>query len=273
MQILTKDTTSTIILTLTEMSELVAPIYLFRLISEFTSTEIAFIGTDISSYPNRYNKFSLLETANPDLLDNEYELEVTGFYLLEVYEQESTTNLDYRLSSKLLDTSTIRYETTLPALEATYVVYDPTQEGVLIPPSPTCPVGTFENSDGSYTASVSSGGTTVGPDITVTDSDGSTFTSVSNVNVTCTPSSNDINLKGVFDADVEDMPQLTIDSDSAGTYTSITDDGSSGSITRSLNGGAYAAFSSALVLVATDTLDVKRTIFTASGFYKLTGTY
>lgn len=69
------------------------------------------------------------------------------------------------------------------------------------------------------------------------------------------------------------MPQLTIDSDSAGTYTSITDDGASGSITISLNGGAYAAFSNPLVLVATDTLDVKRTVFTASGFYKLTGTY
>lgn len=273
MQLLTKDNTSIVHLTLSEMSELTTPVYLFRLISDFTSTEIAFIGTDTSSYPARYNKFSLTETASPNLLANEYELDVTGFYLLEVYEQESATNLDYLLASKLLHTEKVRFETTLPALEESYVVYDPTEDGIIVPPSPTCPAGTFQNSDGSYSETVNSGATVTSADITVTDSDGSTFTSVSNVDVTCTPESNDINLKGVFDVDVEDMPQLTIDSDSAGTYTSISDDGASGTITISVNGGAYAAFSSPLALVATDTLDVKRTTFTASGYYKLTGTF
>lgn len=178
MEILTKDTASTINLTLSEMSELTTPIYLFRLISDFTEQEIAFIGTDISSYPARYNRFTLTETASPNLLDNEYELDVTGFYLLEVYEQESTTNLDYLLASKLLHTEKIRFETTLPALEASYVVYDPTESGIITPPSPTCPAGTFQNSDGSYSATVNSGATVTSTDITVTDSDGSTFTSL-----------------------------------------------------------------------------------------------
>jgi hypothetical protein len=187
MQILTKDTTSTIHLTLTEMSELTTPVYLFRLISDFTSTEIAFIGTDISSYPIRYNEFALIETASPDLLDNEYELNVTGFYLLEVYEQVSATNLDYTLASKLLHTEKVRYETTAIALDTTYTVYNPTEAGVIVPPSPVAPGGTFVNSDATYSASVASGGTTIGADITVTDSDGSTFTSPSNKDITCTP--------------------------------------------------------------------------------------
>jgi len=87
------------------------------------------------------------------------------------------------------------------------------------------------------------------------------------------PQPKDIFIKGLFKASSDTMETLTIDSDSAGTYTSISDDGSSGSITLSKNGGAFAAFSSPLALVATDTLDVKRTVDTAAGFFKLTGTY
>jgi hypothetical protein len=93
------------------------------------------------------------------------------------------------------------------------------------------------------------------------------------VTVEVPPQLRDIFIKGLFKAGSDTMETLTIDSDSAGTYTSISDDGSSGSITLSKNGGAFAAFSSPLALVATDTLDVKRTVDTAAGFFKLTGTY
>jgi surface protein len=57
-----------------------------------------------------------------------------------------------------------------------------------------CNGGTVENSDSSYSDTVLSGGTLTLPDITVTDSDGSTFSQPSVTNVTCTPSP---------DADVE----------------------------------------------------------------------
>jgi len=50
----------------------------------------------------------------------------------------------------------------------------------------TAPDATVENSNASYTDSVVSGGTWVLPDITVTDSDGSTFTQPSVENVVCT---------------------------------------------------------------------------------------
>jgi hypothetical protein len=80
-------------------------------------------------------------------------------------------------------------------------------------------------------------------------------------------------IKGYWGASVTDLIQLTIDADNAGTYTSITDDGSSGSITLSKNGGAFGAFSNPLVLAVADTLDVKRTISTGVGFFKIVGTY
>jgi hypothetical protein len=80
-------------------------------------------------------------------------------------------------------------------------------------------------------------------------------------------------IKGLFKSGSDTMETLTIDAESAGTFTSITDDGGSGSITLSKNGGAFAAFSSPLVLANTDTLVVKRTTTTTAGFFKLTGTY
>lgn len=85
------------------------------------------------------------------------------------------------------------------------------------------------------------------------------------------PTSGSVVILGYFDVDVADMPQLTIDSDNSGTYTSITDDGASGTITFSINGGAYAAFSSPFDLTVGDTLDVKRTISTASGYFRIEG--
>lgn len=79
-------------------------------------------------------------------------------------------------------------------------------------------------------------------------------------------------IKGVFDVGVTDLPTLTIDADNKGTFTTISDDGGSGTITISVNGGSYVAFSSPLALEVGDTLDVKRTISTAVGFFKITGT-
>jgi|688.fasta_scaffold28466_7 hypothetical protein len=80
-------------------------------------------------------------------------------------------------------------------------------------------------------------------------------------------------IKGLFKSGSDTMETLTIDAESAGTFTSTTNDGGSGSITLSKNGGSFAAFSSPLVLANTDTLVVKRTITTSAGFFKLTGTY
>jgi hypothetical protein len=65
----------------------------------------------------------------------------------------------------------------------------------------------------------------------------------------------------------------TVTADMAGVFTATTNDGSSGTITFSKNGGSFVAFSSPLTLVATDTLAVKRTTSTALGWVKINGTY
>lgn len=124
-----------------------------------------------------------------------------------------------------------------------------------------------------YTLVTADAGCDITCKVTAVNSYGSAF-DVSNIlSIACPVVSYDIFIKGYFGSGETDMDTLTIDSDSAGTYTSITDDGSSGSITISKNGGAYGAFSSPLVLAAADTLDVKRTVSTSDGYFKLTGTY
>ena len=80
-------------------------------------------------------------------------------------------------------------------------------------------------------------------------------------------------IKGIFQTADTDMPVLTIDEDNAGTYSSITSDGSSGAITINKNGGGYASFSNPLVLEIGDTIIVKRATSGALGYYKIIGTY
>jgi hypothetical protein len=147
-----------------------------------------------------------------------------------------------------------------------------------------------ENSDASYSVDVLAEGSLVLPDsqINVNSVDSGDVVSVKtiDVNTNIVPSSvglvgntltitlpKEVFIKGLFKSGSDTMETLTIDAESAGTFTSTTNDGGSGSITLSKNGGAFAAFSSPLVLANTDTLVVKRTTTTSAGFFKLTGTY
>jgi hypothetical protein len=84
---------------------------------------------------------------------------------------------------------------------------------------------------------------------------------------------NDVFLRFLFATGDDTSLTHIVDADSAGTYTAITDDGSSGTITVSVNGGAFGAFANPTALVATNTIAVKRTTFSAAGWVKLTGTY
>lgn len=127
-----------------------------------------------------------------------------------------------------------------------------------------------KNSDASYNTQVPSNDSLILPDITVTDSDGSTFTQPSVTNVTCTPQVKTVFIKGIFGAGNDTMEQLTIDADNEGTYTVITDDGGSGTISLEVNG---APTSVPFSLVIGDTLDAVRTVDTNIGFFKISGTY
>lgn len=149
---------------------------------------------------------------------------------------------------------------------------------------------TVDNSDASYSVNVLAEGSLTLPDqqINVNSVDEGDIPSVGtiDINTNITPTSVGISgrvvtitlpkqvfIKGIFKAANDTMETLTIDADNAGTYTSITQDGGSGTITLSKNGGAFSAFSNPLILAVSDTLVVKRTTTTNLGFYKITGTF
>jgi hypothetical protein len=111
------------------------------------------------------------------------------------------------------------------------------------------------------------------PNITVTDSDGSTSSVPSNQNVTCTPQVKALFVKFGFELGNDETGVLTIDADNAGTFTTTSDDGSSGTITYNVNGAGFAAFVNPTALGIGDTIAAKRTIFADSGYAKITGTY
>ena len=82
-------------LTLTEKTTISNPTYLFSITQRQTNTTTNFILTDVSSYTERYNKFSVIEgtTFSVD----------SGEFLYRVYAQTSPSNLDPDLADELVE--------------------------------------------------------------------------------------------------------------------------------------------------------------------------
>ena len=81
-----------LVFTAYEKGVLVNPYYLFEFTKEDTSTSFYTIGTDISTYQERFNECLVYETTTPNPVNSEIEL-VTGIYRYNIYEQASSTNL------------------------------------------------------------------------------------------------------------------------------------------------------------------------------------
>ena len=95
MIIINKDSNSTIVMTLTEKSTLSSPNYLFYLTSDVTRQSKAFIASDLSSFPARFNEFLITETSGTEnLTSGTVTLEPEGQWTYAVYEQTSSSNLD-----------------------------------------------------------------------------------------------------------------------------------------------------------------------------------
>ena len=129
------------------------------------------------------------------------------------------------------------------------------------------------NSDDSYDVDVKATDSLGLPDIQVTDSDGSTGAFPAVKDVVCTPSAKDATI--VFNPIEigDDTSGEFTNSGTALTLTAISDDGGSGTITVSVNGGAYAAFVNPTLVANGETLQVRRTTTTGVGTVTLTGTY
>lgn len=119
--------------------------------------------------------------------------------------------------------------------------------------------------NGSSIGSVKSNGTRALL-VKLNGSNSGVYDGVDTINVT----DKNLFIKGVFKTANEAMDQLIIDSESAGTYTSTTNDGSSGTITFRKNGSTVSL---PFTLAVNDTLDVSRSTTTSNGWFKLVGTY
>ena len=135
----------------------------------------------------------------------------------------------------------------------------------------TAPDATVENSNASYTDSVVSGGTLVLPDITVTDSDGSTFTQPSVENVVCTAQIKDLFWELNYNG-TDDVIYIPATVNNVGTLTSGT--GSNvGTITVSTDNVTYGALTFPFTPVNGTTYYFKRSTATVNGTYTMVGTY
>jgi hypothetical protein len=135
----------------------------------------------------------------------------------------------------------------------------------------TAPDATVENSNATYTDTVVSGGTLVLPDITVTDSDGSTFTQPSVENVTCTAQIKDLFWELNYNG-TDDVIYIPATVNNVGTLTSGT--GSNvGTITVSTDNVTYGALTFPFTPVNGTTYYFKRSTATVNGTYTMVGTY
>lgn len=94
---LTKGETNTIVMTLTEKQLLINPNYLFVFTNRSSNNIVKFVvlnASDISSYKDRYNEFSIVTNTN-------FASALEGQYTYEVYEQTSTTNTNITGLNKL----------------------------------------------------------------------------------------------------------------------------------------------------------------------------
>lgn len=149
-----------------------------------------------------------------------------------------------------------------------------------IPDTPASAINTAATVIGSANLPSGVAGTVTVPDFTLTINDQSgnnlfTGNKVSGVNITqAVTVDKSTNIQLDFDSGTDTSGLFTVlTNQSEGTYTALLQDGGSGVITISINGGAYASFVNPTVFVNGDTIQVKRTVDTNPGYVILTGTY
>jgi hypothetical protein len=83
-----------VVLTLSEKISIASPNFLFEFINNQTQIKYYCISSDLSLYPERYNKFTIVvKTTTPSPLVGEINIPLGDEYTYNVYEQVSSTNL------------------------------------------------------------------------------------------------------------------------------------------------------------------------------------
>ena len=84
-----------VVLTLSEKITISSPNFLFEFINNQTQIKYYCISSDLSLYPERYNKFTIVvKTTTPSPLVGEIQIPLGDEYTYNVYEQVSSTNLN-----------------------------------------------------------------------------------------------------------------------------------------------------------------------------------
>lgn len=114
-------TGNVVILTLNEDTTISAPInYLFEFIStESKSSKIFLPGTDLTTNRTYYNEYRiyLVQVVDEDLLDGKIFLE-RGRYKYNIYQQNSSTNLDVDLADSIIEKGFVSVN--IPIIESDY---------------------------------------------------------------------------------------------------------------------------------------------------------
>ena len=123
MLLINKNANNTLILTLTEKVTIVSPTFLFKFTNDITRESVLFISTNLSAYTDRYDKFLITETSGTiNASSGVINLNPTGFWKYEIFEQASTTNLLESLTGAKVENGKVKVVGT----ETVHTVYNPT---------------------------------------------------------------------------------------------------------------------------------------------------
>ena len=122
MILLNKNSTSKVVLTLSESVTIAEPVYfLFEIISDDTLNSVFFTAEDFSTNICRYNEFEItLTSGTQDLTIGIIDLELNGYYKYNVYQQADQFNLDPNQTSGIIENGKVYVKGELKPVTTSY---------------------------------------------------------------------------------------------------------------------------------------------------------
>lgn len=114
MILINKGQSNSVVLTLTERSTLVQPIYVFKFVNDITTEVIRFTADDISDAKERYNEFVIEENAVADVYNGIITLVDSGRYSYYIYEVANESPIDLEGETTLVEQGIVKVVGTNP---------------------------------------------------------------------------------------------------------------------------------------------------------------
>lgn len=121
MILLNQDTVNTSIFTLTELTTISNPYYLFEFTSENTNISKIFTGVDISTNKDLYNEFNIELTQGKENLTNSViNLFIKGYYKYNIYSMVTEGNLDINNVTELVESGKVYVDDAVNPVKKSY---------------------------------------------------------------------------------------------------------------------------------------------------------